>query len=163
MFALPTDGRAATLSSEDDMSAAKSGVSTLLPEIRSISVLIRPKAVFQPPLPPPGPELIMAIKHTHACNKRYYFCGPSSSTRFKASKQFFPSTHESRCSVYNNSNNNLPDKLSPFCPHLMWLFYPQEKLIIALMVLNLVIYEILALHGKVASDIILCQENKSSS
>ena len=92
--------------------------------------------------------------------KEATFCGSSPSARSKDSQPLFLShlpPYKSRCSVCNNNDNNLTDKLPPPLLPPIRLFSPQETLVVALMVLNLVIYEILGRLDNVASDMFVLQ------
>ena len=107
---------------------------------------------------PPHPQslkLIMFIRHIHARYERYYCLWPSPLPNKTEGQPTALLSHlppyKSRCSVCNNNDNNLTDKLAPLLPPIR-LFSPQETLAVALMVLNLVIYEIVGRLDNVTSD-----------
>jgi hypothetical protein len=61
----------AVSTSEDEMSVGNMAVSMLLPGVCPTSVIVTDKTAFEQTFPLLRPELIMVIRLTHACNKRY--------------------------------------------------------------------------------------------
>ena len=101
----------------------------------------------------------MVITHIHARYERSYYLWFLSHNKIQGQPNALLShlpPYKSRCSVCNNNDNNLPDKLSPLLPPIR-LFSPQETLVVSLMVLNLVIYEILGRLDNVTSDMFVLQ------